>query len=82
MEGGFVTTDDEELYHILISLRAHGWTRDLPKENMISNKSNDSFEESFRFILPGYNVRPLEMSGAIGIEQIKKIEKISRAKKS
>lgn len=75
MEGGFVTTDDEELYHILISLRAHGWTRDLPKENMISNKSNDSFEESFRFILPGYNVRPLEMSGAIGIEQIKKLKK-------
>jgi CDP-4-dehydro-6-deoxyglucose reductase, E1 len=75
MEGGFVTTDDEELYHILISLRAHGWTRDLPKENMISNKSDDSFEESFRFILPGYNVRPLEMSGAIGIEQIKKLKK-------
>ena len=75
MEGGFVTTDDEELYHILVSLRAHGWTRDLPKVNMISNKSDDSFEESFRFILPGFNVRPLEMSGAIGIEQIKKLKK-------
>jgi CDP-4-dehydro-6-deoxyglucose reductase, E1 len=75
MEGGFVTTDDEELYHILISLRAHGWTRDLPKINMVSNKSDDSFEESFRFILPGFNVRPLEMSGAIGIEQIKKLKK-------
>jgi len=75
MEGGFVTTDDEELYHILTSLRAHGWTRDLPKVNMISNKSDDSFEESFRFILPGFNVRPLEMSGAIGIEQIKKLKK-------
>lgn len=24
MEGGFVVTDDEELYHILLSLRAHG----------------------------------------------------------
>ena len=54
MEGGFVTTDDEELYHILISLRAHGWTRDLPKANMISNKSDDSFEESLRFILPSF----------------------------
>ena len=42
---------------------------------MISNKSDDSFEESFRFILPGFNVRPLEMSGAIGVEQIKKLKK-------
>lgn len=73
MEGGFVTTDDEELYHVLLSLRAHGWTRNLPKENHISNKSDDWFTESFRFVLPGYNVRPLEMSGAIGVEQLKKL---------
>jgi len=45
----------------------------LPKENHISNKSDDWFTESFRFILPGYNVRPVEMSGAIGIEQLKKL---------
>ncbi len=73
MEGGFVTTDDEELYHILLSIRAHGWTRNLPKENKVSNKSDDWFTESFRFVLPGYNVRPLEMSGAIGVEQLKKL---------
>jgi len=73
MEGGFVTTDDEELYHILLSMRAHGWTRNLPKENRVSNKSDDWFEESFRFVLPGYNVRPVEMSGAVGIEQLKKL---------
>ena len=73
MEGGIVSTDSEETYHILLSLRAHGWTRDLPKENLISRKSNYWFKESFRFILPGYNVRPIEMSGAIGIEQLKKL---------
>jgi len=73
MEGGFVTTDDEELYHILLSLRAHGWTRNLPQQNHVSNKSDDWFEESFRFVLPGYNVRPVEMSGAIGMEQLKKL---------
>ncbi|MDY4426323.1 MAG: DegT/DnrJ/EryC1/StrS family aminotransferase [Helicobacter sp.] len=73
MEGGFVVTDDEELYHILLCLRAHGWTRNLPKENKVANKSDDWFSESFRFVLPGYNVRPVEMSGAIGIEQLKKL---------
>lgn len=74
MEGGLVVTDDEELYHILLSLRAHGWTRNLPKENYVcGTKGDDPFEESFRFVLPGYNVRPLEMSGALGIEQVKKL---------
>ena len=75
MEGGFVTTNDDELYHILLSIRAHGWTRNLPKENLVSNKSDDWFTESFRFVLPGYNVRPIEMSGAIGVEQLKKLPK-------
>jgi len=73
MEGGFVATDDEEIYHILLSLRAHGWTRNLPKKNHVTKKSDDWFEESFRFVLPGYNVRPVEMSGAIGVEQLKKL---------
>ena len=46
MEGGFITTNNEELYHILLSIRAHGWTRNLPKDNLICNKSDDWFEES------------------------------------
>lgn len=74
MEGGCIVTKDEELYHILLALRAHGWTRDLPQENLVTGKkNNDQFEESFKFVLPGYNARPLEMSGAIGLEQLKKL---------
>lgn len=74
MEGGMVVTDDEELYHILLALRAHGWTRNLPKLNRITTpKSDDAFTESYRFVLPGYNLRPLEMSGAIGQAQLRKL---------
>lgn len=77
MEGGLVVTDDEELYHIMLSVRSHGWTRHLPKFNHVTGeKSDDPFEESFRFVLPGYNLRPLEMSGAIGQEQIAKLPMI------
>ena len=72
MEGGIVLTDNEELYHIMLSLRAHGWTRNLPNKNSLVEKFDDPFKESFRFILPGYNLRPLEISAAIGLEQIKK----------
>lgn len=82
MEGGMVVTDDEELYHIMLSLRAHGWTRNLPKVNHVcGTKSDNPFEESFRFVLPGYNLRPLELSGAIGIAQIDKLPHMIEARR-
>ena len=73
MEGGFVVTDDENLKDILLCLRAHGWTRNLDKYNTLCEKSDNPFEESFRFILPGYNFRPLEIEGAAGLQQLKKL---------
>ena len=39
------------------------------------SKSKNNFDEAFRFVLPGYNLRPLEMSGAIGSIQLKKLPK-------
>lgn len=82
MEGGLIVTDDEEIYQILLSLRAHGWTRNLPKQNHVcSDKSDDPFEESFRFVLPGYNVRPLEIEGALGVEQVKRLPSLIEARR-
>lgn len=76
MEGGVTVTDDEELYHYLLSIRAHGWTRNLPANSKIYKKKDDDFYESFNFIMPGFNLRPLEMEGAIGIEQLNKLDTI------
>jgi len=76
MEGGVLVTDNTELYHVAKSLRAHGWTRDLPSDSKIFEKKDDDFYEAYRFILPGYNARPLELSGAIGVEQLKKLERM------
>jgi len=81
MEGGIICTDDKELCDIILSLRAHGWTRNLDDDNSICNKTKDNFNESFRFILPGYNLRPLEFSGAIGLEQIKKLPEFVKQRK-
>lgn len=76
MEGGVCLTDDEELAQVMTSLRAHGWTRELPAENLIWNKSGSPFDDLFRFVLPGYNLRPLELSGAIGQEQLNKFDSL------
>lgn len=74
MEGGVLVTNDTEIYHLARSIRAHGWTRDLPPDTSVYEKRDDDFYEAYRFILPGYNARPLELSGAIGIEQLKKLD--------
>ena len=72
MEGGMVVTNDADLYEYLLPLRAHGWIRDLPAQNSLLDKTGDDFEDSFKFVLPGYTVRLLEMSGATGLVQLTK----------
>lgn len=73
MEGGFVVTNDEELYHYMLAIRAHGWTRNLPENSALHTKNANPFYESFCFVVPGFNVRPLEMEGALAVEQLKKL---------
>lgn len=74
MEGGVTVTDDKTLYEYMLAIRAHGWTRNLPADSTIYQKKDDSFYESFHFIVPGFNLRPLEMEGAIGLKQLQKID--------
>jgi CDP-6-deoxy-D-xylo-4-hexulose-3-dehydrase len=73
MEGGLIATDDEELYQTLKSIRAHGWTRDLPEKNHVHDKTGSSWDDLFRFVLPGYNLRPLEIEASIGRVQLQKL---------
>ena len=73
MEGGMLVTNNKKTYELANSMRAHGWIRDLPDNNSLFKKTGDNFEDSFKFITPGYSIRPLEMSGAIGSVQLKKI---------
>ncbi len=73
MEGGLILTDDFEIYSLCKSLRNHGWTRDQDENSPIFEKKDDDFFEAYRFILPGYNVRPGELQGALGLQQIKKL---------
>jgi CDP-4-dehydro-6-deoxyglucose reductase, E1 len=81
MEGGMIVTNDDQTAQYLRSLRAHGWIRDLPDENFICNKTGDPFEDSFKFVLPGYCLRPLEMSGAIGSVQLQKMPGMIQARR-
>lgn len=81
MEGGMILTDDDELNEICRCLRAHGWTRDLPENSLLYDRKNDDLFEAYRFILPGYNVRPTELNAAAGIEQLKKLPAFTAARR-
>ena len=74
MEGGVLVTNDTEIDHLARAIRNHGWARDLPADSTLGTRQDDPFFEAYRFVLPGYNVRPLEMAGAVGVEQLKKLD--------
>lgn len=82
MEGGYTVTNNKELYDIMLSVRAHGWTRNLDFNSKIYTKNKDSFYEQFNFILPGYNLRPLEIEAAIAIKQLSKLNDIIIARRN
>ena len=81
MEGCMIACRDKDDADYLRSLRAHGWCRDLPDDNKIYKKTGDNFKDSFTFVTPGYSVRPLEMSGAIGSVQLKKWPKMEEQRR-
>lgn len=75
MEGGITVTDDRKLYDNMLALRAHGWTRELADDTHLP-VDPDPFQRRFRFVLPGYNLRPIEMEGALGRSQLAKLPAI------
>ena len=59
------------------SLRAHGWVRDVDNKDLFFShfeKPSNDFYEFFHFVLPGYNFRPTEVQGALGLQQLKKLD--------
>jgi CDP-6-deoxy-D-xylo-4-hexulose-3-dehydrase len=77
IEGGFVCTDDHELYEILKSIRSHGWSRDLSektKKNLQMNHDIDDFKNLYTFYYPGFNLRATEVQAFLGINQLKTVD--------
>jgi CDP-6-deoxy-D-xylo-4-hexulose-3-dehydrase len=83
IEGGMISTDDEDLYHILLSIRSHGWDRDLPKkvQKTLREKYNvNEFKSLYTFYYPGFNLRSTDLQAYIGLLQMEKIDEIVRVR--
>jgi CDP-6-deoxy-D-xylo-4-hexulose-3-dehydrase len=79
IEGGIICTDDENIYNILVQLRSHGWSRDLPEniqKSLEDEWSCDKFSFFYTFFVPGFNLRSTDLQAMIGINQLDKVDEM------
>jgi CDP-6-deoxy-D-xylo-4-hexulose-3-dehydrase len=69
VEGGMCITNSQGVADDLRSLRAHGWTRNRSDKATIEAQHPD-IDPRFLFATTGYNVRPMELQGAMGRQQL------------
>jgi len=73
IEGGSVLTDDKELYDMLMIARAHGWSRNIDsnlQSELLKKHRVDRFYNQYSFYELGYNLRPTEINGFLGNNQL------------
>ena len=84
IEGGFINTNDEDFYHLLLMMRSHGWDRDLPewKQKELRTKFEcTDFDSLYNFYVPGFNVRSTDLQAFIGIRAIDKLDEYSQIRR-
>jgi len=83
IEGGMVITEDFDLYNIMLSIRSHGWSRDIhkrAKKKLLKEYKVDEFRDLYTFYYPGYNLRSTDLNAFLGLGQLKKLNKICQVR--
>lgn len=74
IEGGMICTDDDELAEMLKIVRANGWDRNLTSAEQFKWRKKfgikSEFEAKYTFYDLGFNMRPTEITGFIGLYQL------------
>ena len=77
VEGGMIVTNDDYLSNKIKSMRSHGWTRDMTSASEYE-KLFPEIDPRFLFVNLGYNLRSTDMNAAIGLIQLKKLNKFNK----
>ena len=83
IEGGAVVTNDTKLYNLMLSIRSHGWSRDVDqnyKDQWKETYSIDDVREYYTFYYPGFNLRSTDLNAFIGISQLDKMNEITKVR--
>jgi len=70
IEGGMISTNNEELYHQLLLNRSHGFLREHPNKENIQT----TCDRRFTFLTDGFNFRNTEINAMLGLMQLKKLD--------
>ena len=74
IEGGMITTNNKQFYHLCLLKRSHGLARELPTQEQVKYKKRYPKKNfKFLFINNGFNLRSTEINAYIGIKMLSKI---------
>ncbi len=83
IEGGAITLSDDKLYSVMLSIRSHGWSRDVPEVDRQAWKQEyeiDDFREFYSFYYAGYNLRSTDLNAYLGRLQLKRLPDIAKVR--
>ena len=81
IEGGMVLAETDEDYDLLKCLRAHGWSREQSNRAELES-ANSHIDPRFLFVNVGYNLRPMEIQAAFGLEQLKRLDEMNHQRRA
>jgi len=76
IEGGMVSTNDDDLHQVLRMLRSHGMVREAtdPQLRQRYAEQHSDLNPAFIFAFPAYNVRSTEINAVLGRSQLKRLD--------
>lgn len=76
IEGGMVSTNNEDFYEIIRSMRSHGMVREFSTQSRKQKYALDfpDLNPDFIFAFATHNMRPTEINGIIGLSQLKRLD--------
>ncbi len=81
IEGGAVCTDDDALDEALRMVRSHGWDRHLApsaQQRLRADHNVDDFNAKYTFYDSAYNIRPTEIQGFLGRNQLAYLDEMTK----
>jgi CDP-6-deoxy-D-xylo-4-hexulose-3-dehydrase len=75
VEGGMVVCHSKDNYDLLRAIRSHGWIRHMDKGDQHQYELEyPKVDPRYMFIMPGYNLRPMEIQGVMGKIQLQSLD--------
>ena len=77
IEGGMICTNEKKIYQLARILRSHGMAREIGDKKIEKKivRKHPNLSPKFIFLYPAFNFRNTEVGAAIGLNQLKNLDK-------